>query len=181
MQPLVWQLRFTWYKKPFALLLSPYQRTIWMDLDCQVRGSIEPMFVFCENREGFSAAAEHSLSQGLNLQRGIIKSDEKMYNAGVIVYKNDSKIIKEWTEHSKDRNHIHCSDQQVLSEILNSSEVVLTTLPSIYNWLFDQEFNSQSVIFHMWGDKGKEHIKSSINFLTQKMLMNFTFDDVSQQ
>src|SRR5579859_2738095 len=31
--PKVWDFRDAWYKKPFACLLTPYQRSIWIDLD----------------------------------------------------------------------------------------------------------------------------------------------------
>lgn len=97
-QPNVWVLRFTWYKKPFALALTPYKKTLWLDLDCQVRGSIQQMFEFCENEGGFAVAREHQLSQNLNLHRKVIAQGETMYNAGVIVYKNDSPVLQKWKD-----------------------------------------------------------------------------------
>ena len=36
--------RHSWFKKPFALLLSPFAHSIWLDLDCEVLGSLAPLF-----------------------------------------------------------------------------------------------------------------------------------------
>ena len=57
MHPTIWSLRLSWYKKPFALQMSPFKRSLWLDVDCQVRGSIEPLFALCENEAKFSRGA----------------------------------------------------------------------------------------------------------------------------
>lgn len=178
MQPNVWSLRFTWYKKPFALQLSSFDQTLWLDLDCQVRGSIEPLFCFCENEGGFAVAPEHELSQILNRQRGIIASDQTMYNAGVIVYSKDSLIVQEWAHRSLEQNHLHCSDQQLMSRILNSKQFQFSSLPSTYNYTADQNFHSQVVILHRWGDEGKRNIQKMMDILTREQNYNFSFNDL---
>lgn len=179
MQPNVWALRFTWYKKPFALLLSPYKRTVWLDLDCQLRGSIQPMFELCENEGGFAAASEHQPSQMLNLERGMIAPGQTMFNAGVLVFHQNSKIVKEWAERSIDQNRIHCSDQQLLATILNSKKYPFTTLSPLYNWTADRGGIPEAVILHWWGDNGKKCILATIDFLNTKLNFNLSFNDLS--
>ena len=53
-----WPRRHAWFKKPMACLKSPYLRTIWCDLDCEVRGPLQALFDFCENSSGIALAHE---------------------------------------------------------------------------------------------------------------------------
>src|SRR5580692_7422515 len=43
----LWKARHIWFKKPFALLQSPYKRSIWLDCDCEIRGNIKELFDYC--------------------------------------------------------------------------------------------------------------------------------------
>ncbi|MBA3604167.1 MAG: hypothetical protein H0W50_11150 [Parachlamydiaceae bacterium] len=51
------------------MLKSPYQRTIWLDVDCQVRGSIDDLFTKCVNEAGIAIAIapEDEDSQLINI------------------------------------------------------------------------------------------------------------------
>src|SRR5215207_9096243 len=69
----VWELRDQWYKKPWAMLKTPYMKTIWMDSDCQVRGSLKPLFVFQLNEIGMSLKKECSFAQLENMARGLLQ------------------------------------------------------------------------------------------------------------
>lgn len=179
MQPNVWTLRFTWYKKPFSLLKSPYRRTVWLDLDCQVRGSIQPMFELCENEGGFAAAPEHQPSQNLNMQRGMIAPGQTMYNAGVLVFHQNSKIVQEWADRSIDQNRRHCSDQQLMAVVLNARKYAFTSLSPFYNWTADRGCTPDVVILHWWGDAGKQAIIAMIERMTTLLNFNLSFDDLS--
>ncbi len=180
MHPAVWGFRFTWYKKPFALLLSPYKRTVWIDLDCQVRGSIKQLFTSCRNDAGFAAVPEHEWSQQLNLSRGLIKHGEMIFNAGVVAFTKESKIIEEWAKQSREKNHLYCSDQQLLAHVLFNQKLNFTALSPNYNWTIDLQFNKNATILHWWGSDGKIKLKSQIEGLSQNLLVNLSFvDDVS--
>ena len=181
MQPNVWSLRFTWYKKPFSLLLSPYERTIWLDLDCQVRGSLQPMFTLCENEGGFAASAEHPPSQKLNMERKMIMPGQTMYNAGVLVFSRHSPIVKEWADRAIDQNRFYCSDQQLLANILNSRKFPFISMSSQFNWTADREFNPEAVIVHWWGDMGKKALASMMEHLMRQLNFNLSFDDFSKR
>lgn len=175
MQPNVWELRSTWYKKPLALQLSPFKNTVWLDLDCQVRGSLESLFFLCHNEGGFAIAPEHVYSQDLNLRRGFIKTGQTMYNTGVMVYKQDSKIVNKWVMSIKDQNHLFCSEQQLLSSLLNAKKYSFTSLSTIYNWTADMNCKSDVVILHWWGDVGKTAIAKFMKEMTTQFYIDFSF------
>ena len=62
-----------------------------------------------------------------------------MYNTGVMVYTIDSPFLKEWITRSQDQNHLHCSEQQLLTHILNSKKFPFTELSPLYNWTADRD------------------------------------------
>jgi hypothetical protein len=177
MQPNVWSLRFTWYKKPFTLLLSPFQKTLWLDLDCQVQGSLDPLFSIPLQEGGIGIVAESERYQLINWKTGRNKSTKLCYNAGVILYETGSKIVQEWIAQSKQKNREHCSDQQMLVHVLNTSNIPFTSLPAEYNWTLDRGLSPKAVILHCFGDIGKVFIKNQINFLTANWAMNLSFDE----
>lgn len=177
MQPNVWSLRFTWYKKAFTLLLSPFQKTLWLDLDTQVQGSLLPLFSIPLQEGGFGIVAESQRYQMINWQTGRNKSTKLSYNAGVILYEKGSKIVKEWIEQTKQKNREHCSDQQMLAHVLNTAGISFTSLPAEYNWTIDQGPSPKAVILHCFGDMGKAIIKKQIEVFTNHFLMNLSFDE----
>lgn len=103
-----------------------------------------------------------------------------MYNAGVLVVKKDSKVVKEWADRTKDQNHLHCSDQQLLASILNSKKFIFSTFPIKYNWTADMGFKSEAVILHWWGDEGKKSITHIMEILTKELSFNLSFDDLTE-
>lgn len=173
----VWKMRFTWYKKPFALKLSPYQKTLWLDPDCQVRGSIKPLFSIPLGEGGFAAAPEHEISQNHNLLKGRLRKGEVTYNAGVLLFDDTSPIIKEWIKQSRERNHEQCSDQQMLVQVLHELKIPYISLNPIYNWTNDMGLNPHALIYHWWGAYGKTLIQQQIKDLSHKMGFRFNFDD----
>ncbi len=40
--PALWRQRMIWFKKPFALLISPFPFSLWLDLDCRFRSHWNP-------------------------------------------------------------------------------------------------------------------------------------------
>ncbi len=53
-----WISRRAWFKKPLACLRSPFKRTIWIDLDCEVLGSLRGLFDTCQNPSGIALAKD---------------------------------------------------------------------------------------------------------------------------
>lgn len=151
MHPQAWQIRLCWHKKPFALLQTPYERTLWLDLDCQVNGSLQPIFDYCQNEVGISMAKEAECSRELNWQRGFLLPGEPVYNSGVIPYRYGAPIIATWAQCSLKQSHLFYGDQQLLTRILFVHNMQFPILPNTYNWLLDMGENTNAVILHYYG------------------------------
>lgn len=138
----LWTGRPKWFTKPFLLLRSPYERTVWMDLDCEVRGSILPLFDYCNGENGFSI-----LSFPIE--------EIEVYNTGVIVSRNRAVIPKKWAEHTYSHNEKHFGDETILMEVIEKEGLKLTPHPLIYNWPTMIPQDGGTVIRHHVGKYAK--------------------------
>lgn len=152
----IWEARLEFFKKPFACSSSPYQRTVWIDLDCQVFKSIQPIFDACENSLGIAVAVEPSMIREDHIQRGLLLPNEIEYNSGVIPFKHGTSTIIDWAEYCLKEARYLRGDQEALSRMLYERGDRLPPLPPIYNWrahlLVDNENDMNSiVILHFLG------------------------------
>lgn len=142
-----WEARMTWFRKPFPFLQSPYERTIYMDCDCEVLDSIEPMFPLCEPT-GLSMLPETSSYS--NLQ----------YAGGVIVFKWGYPLFEKWIDACMTRNHEYVADDDLLSDLLIKGNHPVHPLPEIYHRQFPRHENMKGVIYHWLGSSGKTVLRS---------------------
>lgn len=169
----VWSVRQSWFKKPLALLKSPFQRTMWMDLDCQTLGPIESLFDLLIDGS-IALVAEAEWSQELNRKKGHLLPGEIMYNSGVLLYDRNSSIIKEWAKQSLERSDSFFGDQQLLSRILFTEKIPVVSLEPIYNWPMDNGLNPKAVVLH-WSGHFKEYVKIQIRELKEKCFIDLSF------
>lgn len=141
----LWDGRTHWFTKPFLLLKSPYQRTVWMDLDCEVRKPIDKLFDFANEKDGFSI-----LSFQLD--------DLNIYNTGVIACRHGSPIPQKWAEHTCANNHNHVGDETLLMEMIEKENLQITPHPLLYNWPTIIPQDANMVIRHHIGGYGKTKI-----------------------
>ncbi|MBS0616139.1 MAG: hypothetical protein JSR58_06275 [Verrucomicrobia bacterium] len=139
----VWGPRQSWFRKPFAMAQTPFERTLWVDLDCEVIGSLSHLFNKIHPHSGIAIAQEEG--------RG--------YNSGVVVYHRDSLLLKQWMDGCIHFNHTFMSDQDVLSFIIESDHIEIALLPEEYNWRMKHGISLDAVIIHWVGHWGKEVIK----------------------
>lgn len=172
--PEMWKIRLGWFKKPFAMQKSPYTRTIWLDVDCQVRGSIDSLFTQCLNEAGIAIAPEAEESQALNLYRKIILPGEIVLNTGVVAFTNDSKIIKEWANQVSTQSHLHFGDQQLLVRILFTQNLKFTILSRTFNWTAESGMNQKATILH-WSGNFKNNLKQHVEYLKEYFFINLDF------
>lgn len=163
--------RSAWFKKPFACLQSPYKRTLWIDLDCQIRKSIEPIFEFCENSLNMAIAAEPDIIQLLHQNSGILCYGEIEYNTGVIVFKHGCNIIQKWAKMCLQRNDSFRGDQEALSRMAFENDLQLPLLLPIHNC---RELDVKSVIIFHWLGGTKNPIRKQIELLESKCNMDFS-------
>ncbi|NGX50913.1 MAG: hypothetical protein K1060chlam2_00765 [Chlamydiae bacterium] len=138
----LWEGRKQWFCKPYILLQSPYQRTIWTDLDCEVRRPLHELFNYCNEADGFSI---------LKLQL----EDSNLYSAGVIVSRRYSPVVKKWAEDIYNDNEKHFGDENILIETLNREKFNITPYSLLYNWPTIIPQNVETVIRHHIGGYGK--------------------------
>jgi hypothetical protein len=144
----VWECRNAWFKKPFACLLSPFQKTIWIDLDCEIRGSLSPLFEY----KGLALAKSHDLP-----------NPYQIYNSGIMTYDETGlSLIKEWADWCFKRSDIFRGDQEVLSHMIGEKNLSISELPPIYNWSRCSEENPDALILHWHGTYGKCVIKNQM-------------------
>lgn len=166
--------RSAWFRKPFACLYSPYQRTLWIDLDCQVRKSIRPIFEFCENSWGISIKPEPPAIQQSDELKGILCYGETEYNTGVIAFKHGCSIIQEWAKICIDRSDAFCGDQEALSRMAFERDIELPNLLPIHNCRLKDEIDVRAAIIFHWLGIGKEYIKAQIEVMQNNCLMDFS-------
>lgn len=141
----LWEGRKQWFCKPYTLLQSPYERTIWVDLDCEIRLPITPLFDYCNEGDGFSV-----LKLELN--------DSDIYSAGVIVSRHRSPVVQKWAENIQKENDKYFGDENILIETLEREKFHITPYPLLYNWPTFIPQNVETVIRHHIGGYGKTRI-----------------------
>lgn len=169
----VWIVRKVWFKKPLVMLKSPYQKTIWLDLDCQVRGSIAPIFELDLGEAGMTLAPEFPESQAHNFKRQVTLEGEIVYNSGVVVYTGDSPLMQEWAKQCMEQNHLFFGDQQLLMRIIFTQKPALTPMPILYNWLACSGINPQALILH-WSGSFKNALVQQIMHLYKLCSIDLT-------
>ncbi len=150
---MLWISRPNWFKKPFACLHSRYQKTIWIDLDCEILQPVDDLFLEC------TSVSEIGLVREFESEHLPRMHPEVFYNGGVIVYSHGSEIICKWAQESIVRNGSLLGDDKVLSALIYELQWPVVELPAIYNWKFIWGFNENAVIYH-WFTTGKTYIKN---------------------
>ncbi len=147
-----WNKRPFFFQKPLSFLLSPYQKTLWLDIDCEVRSDLSEVFAYI----GDSGIC---LSEDLTLSATQRKS---IYNSGVIGFSHGHPLILEWARRAFDQNAYFHSDQELLSHLICSGNEPFSLLPSIYQWSHYHGDNALARVVHWHGIKGKTAIRHQI-------------------
>jgi hypothetical protein len=144
----IWNVRSAWLKKPFALLQYPLEYGLWLDLDCQVKRDLEPIF--------------HSLSLGFEIavvkdreqNSGFMLPNEISYSSGVIAF-HKGLFLQKWVDTTIGwKDHLP-GDQEILSRAIFLHEPALLELPPSFNWFFPWGTNDKAYIYHFCGGLGK--------------------------
>ncbi len=142
----LWSGRDLWFYKPFALLQSPFKKTIWLDLDCEVLGPISHLFNKLHSHSGF-ALVQDTIDTG--------------YNSGVVVYDKSSPLLSLWASACIRTNDQFLGDQEVLTHLIQDRDIEVSELPSKYNWVVKSGINPEAVVLHWSGSWGKQVIRNS--------------------
>lgn len=138
--------RHTWFKKPFAILSCPFERIVWMDIDCEVRKDIGQIFEY----------AGRGIAVTLDPHNHWVKSDQ-VIASGVVGVSWGNETMVDWAKaclHTPLRG-----DQEVLNSITDNRRGERIIMPPEYQWLRLDGDNRNAYIMHWTGSKGKEVIK----------------------
>jgi len=159
----IWNVRRFWMQKPFLFSMTPFSYTLWMDLDCEVRTSIDALSTLA--RAGMALAEEPPLLQEGFRALGLLEPQETLYNSGVVPFSKESPLLALWQQEVSDRSHHYIGDQEALSHMLFAQNKKISTLSNLYNWDRALGSNRAAHIFHWHGQKGKECIVKELEHL----------------
>ena len=138
------------FKKPLALMKSPFEITLWTDLDCEILKSLDSLFSLAKESSYLSLARE--VSDG--------NFPYPIYNGGVILYRKGNPILQEFAEKAvSDAKHFW-GDDRLLSFLIDRASFSIDPLPSHYNWRISQGVPAGAAIIHWVGEWGKNYIKT---------------------
>lgn len=146
-----------WFKKPKSMLACPAKRTLWVDIDAEVKGPLKEAFALFEPGK-LAMVEDHPWKK----RRG-----ELWHNSGVVGFIDKPQILKDWARQVEARPQI--GDQEVLHSMLNPITKItyIKDLPHKFNVLRidvdDNNVPANPVIMHWTGSKGKEIIRSQMN------------------
>lgn len=141
--------RSVWFKKPFACLKSPFERTLWIDIDCEIRGSLIPLFEYADDFGMCVEKNEHNLPYPL-------------YNSGVIAFQKNHPLLALWQKAALEENRYFRGDQELLSHLIHRMELKIREIPPIYNWSRMNLDDKEAKILHWHGNHGKFVIRNQL-------------------
>jgi len=149
--PGVWKEREHWLRKPLAMTHSPFEETVWLDLDCEVAGPLSSLFSKIHTQCGIALSPDRDPL-----------AEESSYNTGVVVFQRESPLLARWADCCRRMNDRFVSDRDILSFLINGDNIEVTELSESYNWRFEYGVNLEASIFHWSGVWGKSAIKRSL-------------------
>lgn len=150
----VWNARRTWFKKPFALLESSFEQGIWIDIDCEVLGPLEPLFSDFDQTSQLALVRDYASDHLPRFDPNV------RYNGGVVVFQHGSSILENWAKGAVSQNHLFWGDDPLLSHLICSDQLEVQELPEVYNWRMARGLNLNVVILHWVGTGGKAYIRT---------------------
>lgn len=145
----IWDCRIQWMHKPFIILQSPYDRTIWIDIDCEVKASLSPLFPYCDHQDGVSMV--HMTLKG-----------HTAINSGVVVAKRKAPAISYWAEAVLEKHGETMSDETAFIEAQKKHPIHIHPLPLEFNFLNFWKTDHPVNVYHHGGGAGKQEILKQI-------------------
>lgn len=150
----VWEARKSWFKKPLAMLQSPFEKSVWMDLDCEVCQPIDGIF------EGIEKG-----------KLGVVRVEKRgMYNSGVVVFDQESPLLRAWAKACLEEHGDVIGDETVLSQIIRKKKYPFMEVGKEYNWMMGWGYNPRIKVAHWAANWGKICIETMGGI--QKFLSN---------
>ena len=144
-----------WYRKPFALLASPFRRTMWLDLDTTIQRDISPLFKHADagcigvSRDRFAVHEKRNLNP-----------DVVIYDTGVVVVDYGDDIVTEWALATLLNVWEVRGDQEYLSLMLHNVPHSISEIPiTEFSAFFRDDERRDTAIVHWCGERGKHILR----------------------
>ena len=150
-----------WHHSPRVREATPFDLTVWFDNDCEVRGSIDPVFEYAKN--GFACTADpyNTLNEG---------RDPRRIACGVIGYRWDDPVVSGWAALMERDWHRYVSDQDALYTIYRLGDPGVVQMPQEYQALpKDPADVRQAAVVYHWCGKAKKSIQGAVNELLTRV------------
>lgn len=145
-----------YFKKPLAMLQSPYAYTLWMDLDCIAQADITGIF-----HELIASGKELSLRDDWY---GTTNVTPWMKQAGVVAFKHGCQFVRKWANLCAEGEQVakaigdkhNVKDQLILSWMMKETAYDYHPLRHCYNYMVaEKPINGPVYITHYAGQKEK--------------------------
>jgi hypothetical protein len=146
--------RNAWLLKPFALLASPFKKTLWMDIDCEVLQSIDNLF----SDSAFVCLKESEASLETNIKRKMIPQMSKYYSSGLMLYEKNHPVLLAWAKELEENPGYYLGDQTALSVIIHNFNYSIDTFSEEEHRLYNEEIFESTIICHYYGIDGKKEV-----------------------
>ena len=144
-----------WFRKSLAIAISPFYRTLWLDLDCQIRGDISPLLSLPLSSGKLGVSPCGSFCSICNLSKDLLILVEK-YNSGVLLTEKDSPLLDQWAS-LIDGHLFFRTEEAALSFLIDRNPMQVTQISHLYNWpISNWGENEKAVIHHFLGKEGKK-------------------------
>ena len=145
-----------WFKKPMSMIKCPSKKTIWIDLDCEIRDDISNLFNMLKP----------NMLNMVEDKPWTMRGQELWHNSGVVGFIDKPTILYDWAKAI--RNNPVQGDQEVLHLLLNPITKIkyINDIPNEYNVLRLQVetdgYAGAIKVMHWTGQKGKNKIKAML-------------------
>lgn len=145
------------FRKPLAIGQSPFARTLWLDLDCQVLGDLTPLL-----HTPLSFSKLGAVPSTFLCIKNLSKDKTFYFNkftSGTILTEKDSPLLEQWIQ-SMDGKAAFETDEGPLSFLGEKIPMEITAIPHEYNWpVLVRGKNDQAIIYHWLGKPAKQLLK----------------------
>lgn len=152
--------RKIWLSKPKALLHTPYQKTIWIDLDAQVKLPLTRLFTLCP-KDTLALCPELSFREQAEKESNLLPIEASSFNTGVIVYPKAASALFLWAESAKQSTSL--GDQDLLSYLIFKKKIPIKLFSSIFNRIHPEPDGDDVVIYHYASQMGQSALLEKLN------------------
>ena len=145
-----------WFKKPMSMIKCHSKKTIWIDLDCEIRDDISNLFNMLKP----------NMLNMVEDKPWTMRGQELWHNSGVVGFIDKPTILYDWAKAIRD-NPVQ-GDQEVLHLLLNPITKIkyINDIPNEYNVLRLQVetdgYAGAIKVMHWTGQKGKNKIRAML-------------------